>query len=249
MTPQVLSIIQLQLQAERRARAIGAYSMILAVGVAVGQLLGGLLTSLQSVVCRVAAGTADQCARRCAVAARHEAVASAHRRRRRTASGSGRRRAARRRPAGVGAAADLRPPGALASMGVAVARGVCGGCSGVCQARAQAHRTTRAPAAGPAHPGSSRRRRGGPRRAADHGLLFGVLDHAHALPAGRCDWVHAAAGRRDLRDLCERVCDGESDVDTDAGLATHEAPRRGSAADGSGTISASAWRQPTISGR
>lgn len=47
MTPQVLSIIQLQYQAERRARAIGAYSMILAVGVAAGQLLGGLLTSLQ----------------------------------------------------------------------------------------------------------------------------------------------------------------------------------------------------------
>jgi len=47
MTPQVLSIIQLQYRAERRARAIGAYSMILAVGVAVGQLLGGLLTSLQ----------------------------------------------------------------------------------------------------------------------------------------------------------------------------------------------------------
>ena len=47
MTPQVLSIIQLRYRAERRARAIGAYSMILAVGVAVGQLLGGLLTSLQ----------------------------------------------------------------------------------------------------------------------------------------------------------------------------------------------------------
>jgi hypothetical protein len=46
MTPQVLSIIQLQYRAERRARAIGAYSMILAVGVAAGQLLGGLLTSL-----------------------------------------------------------------------------------------------------------------------------------------------------------------------------------------------------------
>jgi hypothetical protein len=46
MTPQVLSIIQLQYQAERRERAIGAYSMILAVGVAAGQLLGGLLTSL-----------------------------------------------------------------------------------------------------------------------------------------------------------------------------------------------------------
>lgn len=46
MTPQVLSIIQLQFAGERRARAIGAYSMVLAAGVAVGQILGGLLVSL-----------------------------------------------------------------------------------------------------------------------------------------------------------------------------------------------------------
>jgi Major Facilitator Superfamily len=45
MTPQVLSIIQLQFDGERRARAIGAYSMILAVGVAAGQILGGLLVT------------------------------------------------------------------------------------------------------------------------------------------------------------------------------------------------------------
>jgi MFS family permease len=43
MTAQVLSIIQVQFEGERRARAIGAYSMILAVGVAAGQVLGGLL--------------------------------------------------------------------------------------------------------------------------------------------------------------------------------------------------------------
>jgi predicted MFS family arabinose efflux permease len=43
MTPQVLSIIQLEFQGETRARAIGAYSLILAVGVAAGQILGGLL--------------------------------------------------------------------------------------------------------------------------------------------------------------------------------------------------------------
>jgi MFS family permease len=43
MTPQVLSIIQLQYTGEARARAIGAYSMILAVGVAGGQVLGGFL--------------------------------------------------------------------------------------------------------------------------------------------------------------------------------------------------------------
>jgi MFS family permease len=45
MTPQVLSIIQLQFDGEARARAIGAYSMILAVGVAAGQVVGGLLVS------------------------------------------------------------------------------------------------------------------------------------------------------------------------------------------------------------
>jgi MFS family permease len=46
MTPQVLSIIQIQFDGERRARAIGAYSMVLAVGVAIGQVLGGFLVSL-----------------------------------------------------------------------------------------------------------------------------------------------------------------------------------------------------------
>ena len=45
MTPQVLSIIQAQFEGEARARAIGAYSMILAVGVAGGQIIGGLLVS------------------------------------------------------------------------------------------------------------------------------------------------------------------------------------------------------------
>jgi len=43
MTPQVLSIIQVQFEGETRARAIGAYSLILAVGVAAGQIVGGLL--------------------------------------------------------------------------------------------------------------------------------------------------------------------------------------------------------------
>jgi MFS family permease len=45
MTPQVLSIIQSSFDGERRARAIGAYSMILAVGVAAGQIVGGLLVT------------------------------------------------------------------------------------------------------------------------------------------------------------------------------------------------------------
>jgi MFS family permease len=46
MTPQVLSIIQLQFKGETRARAIGGYSMVLAAGVAAGQVLGGLLVSV-----------------------------------------------------------------------------------------------------------------------------------------------------------------------------------------------------------
>jgi MFS family permease len=45
MTPQVLSIIQLHFDGEARARAVGAYSMVLAAGVAAGQVLGGLLVS------------------------------------------------------------------------------------------------------------------------------------------------------------------------------------------------------------
>ena len=45
MTPQVLSIIQQQFAGETRARAIGAYSMVLAAGVATGMVLGGLLVT------------------------------------------------------------------------------------------------------------------------------------------------------------------------------------------------------------
>ena len=47
MTPQVLSIIQLRFEGETRARAIGAYSTVLAAGVAGGQILGGLLVTSQ----------------------------------------------------------------------------------------------------------------------------------------------------------------------------------------------------------
>jgi MFS family permease len=47
MTPQVLSIIQVQYEGETRARAIAAYSLILAVGVAAGQVVGGALVQLQ----------------------------------------------------------------------------------------------------------------------------------------------------------------------------------------------------------
>lgn len=45
MTAQVLVLIQTGYEGEARTRAIGAYSMILAVGVAAGQILGGLLVS------------------------------------------------------------------------------------------------------------------------------------------------------------------------------------------------------------
>jgi hypothetical protein len=43
MVPQVLSLIQLVFTGKARARAIGLYSMILALGVAAGQILGGLV--------------------------------------------------------------------------------------------------------------------------------------------------------------------------------------------------------------
>jgi MFS family permease len=45
MTPQVLSIIQRRSAGAERARALSAYSLILAVGVAAGQVAGGLLVS------------------------------------------------------------------------------------------------------------------------------------------------------------------------------------------------------------
>jgi MFS family permease len=50
LTPQVLSIIQLHFVGERRARAIGAYSTVLAAGVATGLVLGGLLVSAHLLV-------------------------------------------------------------------------------------------------------------------------------------------------------------------------------------------------------
>ncbi|MEU9740545.1 MFS transporter [Micromonospora chersina] len=46
IVPQVLSLIQSAVPAATRARAIGAYSMVLALGVAAGQVLGGLLVTL-----------------------------------------------------------------------------------------------------------------------------------------------------------------------------------------------------------
>ncbi|MEU4478895.1 MFS transporter [Micromonospora sp. NPDC023966] len=46
MVPQVLALIQAAVPAAARARAIGAYSMVLALGVAAGQVLGGLLVTL-----------------------------------------------------------------------------------------------------------------------------------------------------------------------------------------------------------
>jgi MFS family permease len=46
MTPQVLSTIQLHFDGEMRARAIGAYAMVLAAGVGAGHIVGGLLVGL-----------------------------------------------------------------------------------------------------------------------------------------------------------------------------------------------------------
>jgi MFS family permease len=43
MVPQVLSLIQISFSGTTRARAIGIYSMILAVGVAAGQIIGGAI--------------------------------------------------------------------------------------------------------------------------------------------------------------------------------------------------------------
>ncbi|WP_240529545.1 MFS transporter [Streptomyces mangrovisoli] len=45
MIPQVLSLIQRSFTGEARARAIGAYSAVLAVGAAAGQVVGGVLVS------------------------------------------------------------------------------------------------------------------------------------------------------------------------------------------------------------
>lgn len=46
MVPQVLSLIQRQFDGAERARAVGYYSMILALGVTVGQLLGGVIVTV-----------------------------------------------------------------------------------------------------------------------------------------------------------------------------------------------------------
>lgn len=45
LVPQVVSLIQLRFDGAARARAIGMYSMVLALGVAIGQIVGGVLVS------------------------------------------------------------------------------------------------------------------------------------------------------------------------------------------------------------
>ncbi|HEY7433152.1 MAG TPA: MFS transporter [Streptosporangiaceae bacterium] len=45
LVPQVLSLLQVTFDGERRRRALSLYGMVLAVGVAVGQVLGGVLVS------------------------------------------------------------------------------------------------------------------------------------------------------------------------------------------------------------
>jgi MFS family permease len=46
MVPQVVSLIQLHFDGARRARAVALYSMVLALGVAAGQIVGGLMVAL-----------------------------------------------------------------------------------------------------------------------------------------------------------------------------------------------------------
>ncbi|WP_052745084.1 MFS transporter [Micromonospora sp. HK10] len=46
LVPQVLSLIQARIAGPARARAIGAYAMVLALGVAAGQVIGGLLVTV-----------------------------------------------------------------------------------------------------------------------------------------------------------------------------------------------------------
>lgn len=46
MVPQVLSLIQRHFEGAERARAVGYYSMILALGVTLGQLLGGIIVTV-----------------------------------------------------------------------------------------------------------------------------------------------------------------------------------------------------------
>lgn len=46
MVPQVLSLIQRHFEGEERARAVGYYSMILALGVTLGQILGGIIVTV-----------------------------------------------------------------------------------------------------------------------------------------------------------------------------------------------------------
>src|SRR3954454_10002662 len=45
MTPQTLQVIQRRFEGGARARAIGLYSLVLSVGVLIGQLLGGVIVS------------------------------------------------------------------------------------------------------------------------------------------------------------------------------------------------------------
>lgn len=46
MVPQVLSLIQLRFDGAARAKAVGLYSMVLALGVTIGQLMGGLIVTM-----------------------------------------------------------------------------------------------------------------------------------------------------------------------------------------------------------
>ena len=46
LVPQVLAVVQLRFQGRERARALGLYALVLSVGVALGQVVGGVLVSV-----------------------------------------------------------------------------------------------------------------------------------------------------------------------------------------------------------
>src|SRR4051812_16594874 len=241
MTPQVLSIIQLQFAGERRARAIGAYSLILAVGVAAGQVIGGLLVGAEllddawrpALLLNAPVGVAVLLVARRGL----PAVQPGPERRPDpprspgpalallgplppATFGRGPGAAARpRRFRGPGAgAAGPRPPDhfrsrrGVAGMGVAVAGRLCAGAMGL--------RGARAPGAGGRARSALRSRRASPsgcrrrrrRRVTGDGLLRRLPARADPAPAAGAP-LHAAACGPDLRRLRRRLRRREPDLD------------------------------------
>jgi MFS family permease len=212
MTPQVLSIIQLQYEGERRARAIGAYSMILAVGVAAGQLVGGLIMSAHVLAAAWRPALLINAPLGAAL------LVSARRWLPRMAGGDGRR-------LDLGGVALLSA--ALLTLVVPLTFGrqdhwpawiwpslAVAALAGSAFVALERRLRARGPTSDRSSPAESPRRRDGhARRAADHGLLLGFPDQPDARSPGRAR-VLAAARRCDLRDLRQRIRDREPHLDT-----------------------------------